>query len=178
MNEMKSYIPVERDPQPEIRQAQRVLLMVHELQKAGFQLLRINPGLAPSGCYWRCSITSAAYLMKTKSESRNADEKLVARYSTGMKNEYFGWEDAQKDDARQLAVKFIERFPVIVQESFGRDWEYVGWYVEMLGFAERGHLPIAFADWFGDAPGYLAKNGERELPFPPRAEGEPAVRIT
>lgn len=101
------------------------------------------------------------------------ENKDAARYSTGMQNKYFDWEDAQKDTAQQLAVKFIERFPEIVEKSFGREWEYTGWYVEMLGFAERGHLPVAYADWYGDPPNYLAKDGDRELPFPPPGEVEP-----
>ncbi len=32
--------------------------------------------------------------------------------------------------------------------GLGRDWAYAGWYVEMLGLAERGCLPIAYADWY------------------------------
>ncbi len=168
-----SHISVERDSQPEIRRAQRVLLMVHELHKAGYQRLRVVPGLSPSGCYWRCSITPVTNILKTCGKTMREYDKDVARYTTGAQNKYFDWEDAQKDTARQLAVKFIERFPDIVQKGFGRDWEYVGWYIEMLGFAERGHLPIAYADWYGEKPSYLAKDGERELPFPPPGEAEP-----
>ncbi len=172
MNTQMSYIPVERHPQPEIRRAQRVLLMVHELHKAGYQRLRVVPGLSPSGCYWRCSITPVTNILKTHGTAMRED-KDVARYTTGVQNKYFDWEDAQKDTARQLAVKFMERFPDIAQRGIGRDWEYVGWYIEMLGFAERGHLPIAYADWYGEKPSYLAKDGERELPFPPPGEAEP-----
>ncbi len=170
----KDYIPIERHAQPEIRRAQRILWMVHELHKAGFQRLRIVPGLAPSGCYWRCTITPASNILKTHG-ARRLENIDMARYSTGMQNKYFDWEDALNDTARQLAVKFIERFPEIVEKSFGRDWEYAGWYVEMLGFAERGHLPVAYADWYGDAPDYLAKDGDRELPFPPPGEAEPII---
>ncbi len=165
-----SHIPVERDPRPEIRRAQRVLLMVYELHKAGYQRLRIVPGLSPSGSYWRVSITPITNILKTHGAMSREFDEDAAHYSSGMQNEYFDWEDAQKDTARQLAVKFIERFPEIVQKGSGRDWEYVGWYVEMLGFAERGHLPVAYADWYGEEPNYLAKDGERELPFPPAGE--------
>ena len=172
MNTQKGFIPIERHPQPEIRRARRVLLMVHELHKAGYQCLRIVPGLSQSGCYWRCSITPAVNILKTHGAMMREDKDMV-RYSTGMQNKYFDWEDAQKDTARQLAIKFIKRFPDIVKKSFGQNWEYAGWYVEMLGFAERGHLPVAYADWYGDAPNYLAKDGEHELSFPPPGEAEP-----
>jgi hypothetical protein len=68
-----------------------------------------------------------------------------------MDNAYFQWEDARHDNARMLARKFLERFPLIAQAGRGRDWEYAGWYVEMLGFADRGELPVSYADWY-EAP--------------------------
>lgn len=141
--------------------AYRVLLMVHELHKWGYQRLRINPGLAPSGLYWRCSIIPAA---------RAGTSSPIARYTTGMMNRYFDWDDAARDSAPQLAEKFVARFPELVAAGVGSDWRYAGWYVEMLGFAERGHFPVAYADWYGDAPPYLARDGDRLLPFPPPVE--------
>ena len=173
MNTQMSYISVELEPQPEIRRARLVLLMLHELHKAGYQRLRIAPGMAASGCYWRCAITPITNILKTHGAMLRDSSTDAAHYSTGMQNKYFRWEDAQKDTARQLAAKFIERFPDIVQKGFGRDWEYAGWYVEMLGLAENGHLPVAYADWYGENPNYLAKDAERELPFPPPGEAEP-----
>src|SRR5207248_2086989 len=67
--------------------------------------------------------------------------KKGALYTTADGNAYFGWKDAGDDDARQLAVKFVERFPAIAAESKGSDWVFVGWYASMLGWAEAGHLP-------------------------------------
>lgn len=159
-------MPDKRDPSPSIRRAQRVLLMVHELHKLGYQLLRIVPGESPSGAYWRCSITSidnisrdhgalfkdginvftSAYQDK---EAKNKihlvyEDQKIATYSSSMSNEYFGWKDAKYDTARQLAAKFAERYPSIVEKAKGRDWEYAGWYVEMLGYADKGHLPLCY----------------------------------
>lgn len=145
---------------PEMTYALRVLLMVHELHKRGHQRLRILPGMAPSGLYWRCSIWPL--------EPHAGAE--AARYTSGMKNRYFGWDDAENDGAPQLADKFAARFPGLVAQGAGPDWRYAGWYVAMLGFAERGHFPVAYDDWYGEAPPYWAKDGERLLPFPPPAE--------
>jgi hypothetical protein len=50
----------------------------------------------------------------------------AAHYTTGQDNKYFGWEDAQKDTARQLASKFIDRFPAIARLGQGADLPYVG----------------------------------------------------
>ena len=37
--------------------------------------------------------------------------------------------------------------PEIMRAAQGDDWNYAGWYVKMLGYAERGMFPIAYADW-------------------------------
>jgi hypothetical protein len=72
----------------------------------------------------------------------------TAHYTSGDKNEYFGWKDSKTDTARELAAKFIKQFPGIAQKGLGEDWAYVGWYVQMLGLAERGEFPVAYADWY------------------------------
>jgi hypothetical protein len=72
----------------------------------------------------------------------------VVHYSSGQENEYFGWEDARYDKVQELTTKFKERFPRIVEASLGDDWMYAGWYVRMLGFAEREKFPVAYADWW------------------------------
>lgn len=63
--------------------------------------------------------------------------------------------------------RYIERFHEIAQKGFGSDSAYADCYVGMLDFAERGYLPVAYADWYGEPPNYLAHDGKRELPFPP-----------
>jgi hypothetical protein len=60
-------------------------------------------------------------------------------YSSGssdLDNKYFGWTDAKSDGARELAVKFADRFPEIVKSGLGRDWAYVGW----LLFGSGSHI--------------------------------------
>jgi hypothetical protein len=107
--------------------------------------------------------------------------RLVAGHGEAMSNHYFGWGDAETDTARELASKFIERFPEIAREAIGEDWAYVGWYVQMLGFAERGDFPVAFDDSFGcqsPDPRWLPTSRGLEkmdptashLPMPPRGE--------
>jgi hypothetical protein len=56
------------------------------------------------------------------------------------------------------------------------DWPYAGWYVQMLGLAERGAFPIAYADWFGKpAAGCLPTTDRTDsgLPLPPGGEAGP-----
>lgn len=156
--EPEKYLP----PAPRAAQtdALRLLQMVHEFHKAGFQLLRISPGMAPSGIHWRCGIYAAA-----KNSPKNAKIEEIARYSSASGRRYFDWDDAGEDAPVQLAEKFAARFPSIVERSFGADWRYAGWFVEMLGFAERGAFPIFFADYPLD-PNVVAELGHRRLAPP------------
>jgi len=43
-------------PDATIRRAIRVLAMIGELHKRGYQRLRVMPYLSPSGAYWRCEV--------------------------------------------------------------------------------------------------------------------------
>jgi len=140
--------------------------MVHELHKLGYQRLRIVPGMAPSGVYWRVGITTIHNVLSNNGAMCN-DFGIMARYTTGMDNRYFDWEDAKTDTATQLAAKFVDRFPDIARDGKGRDWEYAGWYVEMLGFAELDAFPVAYDDWIDEKPSYLTRKGDRTLPYPP-----------
>ncbi len=137
-----------RSENPIVRRCQRLLLMVHELHKRGYQRLRIAPSMAPSGLYWRCHIVASRDT--TSIHGALIDQyghSLEAVYSSGQDNEYFGWKDAKTDTARQLADKFIERFPELAQAARGKDYEYAGWFVEMLGIIESDGLPFAYAEY-------------------------------
>lgn len=143
--------------------------MVHELHKAGYQRIRFSSGMAPSGMYWRCSITHSRNMTCDGLRipvSSARDE--VAHYSTASGNGYFQCPDAPGRSARELGVIFLDRFPIIAREGFGRDWAYAGWLTEMLGRAERDEpsgFPVFFADYpldpkLADLPPPVAVNAE------------------
>lgn len=133
---------------PAVRNATRLLTMVHELHKAGYQRVRISPGLAPSGLYWRCSIAPADAMEASGCRiAHDADPDLVASYTSGSEDRYFDWPDARAKSGRELAALFLQRFPRIAEAGTGRDWAYAGWLTEALGRAELGRLPVFFADY-------------------------------
>ncbi len=162
------------------RRALRVLRMVGELHKRGYQKARIVPGMSPSGMYWRCSVLPASHV-SVRHGAMFADpesywrEPALGHYTTGMNNEYFGWKDATKATAPMLADLFLQRLPQLAVLMEGRDWPYAGWYVEMLGVAERGAFPVSYADYYDvPDPRYLpttAGAGGPSLPMPPPGEG-------
>jgi hypothetical protein len=176
---------LEQHPNPAVRRAVRVLSMVGELHKRGFQKVRIMPMMAPSGVHWRCLIGPATLFYRNNGAmlqvSGSADEDdqshaLVARYTTGSENRYFDWTDAQKDNARQLADKFLERFSAIASSGAGHDYPYAGWYQHLLGLAERSWMPIVVCDWdiprdrvtlLDQRPPEWHNDGTRDHPFLP-----------
>ena len=163
-----------RTDNPILRRCQRVLLMVHELHKRGYQRLRIVPGMSPSGMHWRVCITPISNTLRTHGAMAGEYGRLSALYSSADENQFFDWDDARQDTARALADKFERRFAEIAAAGGGRDWAYAGWYVEMLGAAERGALQVAYADWYEpQPPGRLATTKpEVSLPLPPPGEAD------
>ena len=150
----------------------RVLLMVSELHVRGYQRLRIAPGMAPSGLYWRCSVTPVTNISDSNGALMVSWDHLAAHYSSADVQRYFGWDDASGLSPSPLAARFIERCPEISDTGRGSDWTYAGWYQEMLGTTYPDALPIAYADW-PVPPGFLSTVGGRggvRVPMPPPGE--------
>jgi len=137
------------------RRSQRVIRMVSELHRLGYQRLRIMPYEAPLS--WRCEIAPANRFSKSNPAYAPYNERAslgdeVTTYSAASGNQFFSWTDAEKDNARGLAEKFIERFPLTSAAGMGRDWCYAGWLAELVGYLERGALlPIVFTE-FSEIP--------------------------
>jgi hypothetical protein len=140
-------------PEPHVRRAVRVLAMVGELHRRGYQKLRVMPFMSASGLYWRCWIgpdtlfyrDHGAYLRDAGCED-DQSISLSARYTSGEENHYFGWQDAENDDSGSLADKFVARFTGLAGQSEGWSYAYAGWYQRLLGLAERGWMPVVIHD--------------------------------
>lgn len=153
-------------------QYRRLLLMVSELHQRGYQRLRICPGMSASGMHWRCSVTPVANILRDRGAMLADWNNLAAHYTTGQELRFFGWEDAENLTPAQLADRFVERFPEIAAAGFGSDWEYAGWYQEVLRLTEPDAFPIAYSDYFDDElDGLPCVGGARAeslvIPFPP-----------
>ena len=154
----KDTLPISSAPPTDLltRRAGRLLAMVHELHKAGHQRLRICAGWSPDGKEWRCRILPSSQV-QIDGWSPVADGH---QYTSTQGKQFFGWTDAEHDDARTLARKFIERFPQTSWAAAGHDWAYAGWFVEILGRAEHGELPSFYS-------GFDLEPGRRDYPLPP-----------
>lgn len=133
--------------EPAHRDAARLIAMVHELHKSGYQRIRILPTMAPTGLHWRCTITSADNVAPDGLSIRTAGNGLIARYTSGQGSHYFDWPGADRMTARQLAVHFLSAFPLIAERGAGRDWPYAGWLTDVLGRAEHCSFVVFAADY-------------------------------
>jgi hypothetical protein len=166
------------------RRCRRVLYAVGELHRRGYQRIRIAPGLAPGGAYWRCVVTPIANITELHGARAAAyDEAHVARYTTADSTLFFGWEDRRAASARQLADTFLERRIDLAALGRGRDWAYVGWFTELLGHADDGLFPVAIEEAGRDdvivlrAPARTDGGEERPprlFPLPPPGDARPA----
>jgi hypothetical protein len=149
----------EQTPDP-VAAGRRLLSLVAELHRRGYERLRVNVGMAPSGLYWRCSYYAVG---------ATRYQGAVPRYTTGNGLEIFGWADAHHDDPPALAAKFLERFPELAAAAYGSDPAYVAWFAEMLRLTEPDRLPITYADWElpADVVSTVGTGRALTLPLPP-----------
>lgn len=150
-------VSVEASKDVIVRRATRLLSMVQELHKLGYQGLRIAPGWNPTRSEWRCALLPS-YCTADDGWTPVSLDWRVDYSSTDGKN-YFGWTDAGSDDARRLANKFIERQHPFLSRCRQTDWSYVGWFAGVLASAERGELPAFY--------GLGAQTSEHEQVLPP-----------
>jgi len=134
----------------EYRRMHRVFQMVSELHKLGYQGLRIHTQFYMSRRIW---ITPAILVnnddvRQTQSHfsfsGAGAGNNFIVLTNDGATNEgrYFLWSDAQGCNARQLANKFLERFPQVSDVSLMDDLAYAGWLSRLIGEMEQGWYPV------------------------------------
>ena len=132
-----------------IRRSQRVIRMVSELHRLGFQSLRIFPYFYQYREWQVCIAPKLTLADFDPMTPENKGEWVI--YSASNEYKYFGWTDVKHDDARGLAEKFITRYPNLVALGQGRDWEYAGWLCELLSVLEHDDgnwLPVLSSDGF------------------------------
>ena len=77
----------------------RVLLMVQELHRRGYERLRVAPGLSRSGLHWGCSIVPASDVRPGHGAIVLDEGGVAARYDSAQGAGFFGWDDAENDTA-------------------------------------------------------------------------------
>jgi len=162
--------PISQSPasDPATRRGCRILAMVHELHKAGYQGIRAFGAKSQHSPHWFCYITTADNVSATGWCPINWGQGLAG--CSNRDANFFGWTDVAHASARELAQVFIQRFPVIARLGAIQDWTYAGWFGEILSQAEQGRLPVAMSDFefnWKDVP----QPPPPRVDFPEKVEG-------
>jgi hypothetical protein len=153
----------------------RVLHMVAELHRLGYERLRLVPMISPSGLHWRGSVTPVSNVRrKHGARARAYSDEVLAIHSTGQGAAVFEWEDARDDPPEALARKFIERFPGIASAGKGSDPAYADWYRQMLELTAPEGTFYADGDWVvaDDQVPTLSVPQGVVVPLPPPGEAD------
>jgi hypothetical protein len=127
--------------------ARRLLLMVRELHLMGYERLRIAPSVRVAERCWWCSITHTCNIQRNHGAKVIDRDRDVAVYNSLQENQFFDWIDALFDSPRELAEKFVVRFPDLAKKGAGKDTAYARWYAEMIGRSDPLGVPYAEAYW-------------------------------
>lgn len=114
-----------------------VLGLVSALHAAGYQLIRVWPGMAPSGMHWRCAVSTADNVdlsSEVQGFSDWAEDRLFP-YSSGMGLVPYD------------AEGFLEAFPVIAERGLGEDPAYAAWLAGLMAKVGEGFVPVGYADY-------------------------------
>jgi hypothetical protein len=129
----------------------RLLNAIHDLHRQGYQNLACYFSTSPSGFHWRLELKHFDDLYINLNgdiydlHTYDAEQTLHSSGQNG--NDYFGWDDAKNANAYQLAELIKRRFPRLLAQCKGSNFEYVGWFVYMLGQAELERLPVFFLEY-------------------------------
>jgi hypothetical protein len=157
---------------PETTMPRRLLFMIQQLHRLGFQRLRAAPYMAPSGMYWRLAVAPVSNVRRDHGAMVSDSSGAFVLYSTADGAACFKWTDARDDGPEALATKFLDRFPALCEGGKGPDEAYARWYSEMLRTTEPDGLIYAFSDWMDPEDRLPALNisDDVRIPLPPAGE--------
>lgn len=122
--------------------------VVSYLHRKWYEKLRITSEYSPSGCHFRCILsTKSTFDDQTGFTIMDDDNFPIYRYSSGQ--DYFYFKDYQSLENMtidELGARFITECPELLEQSRGEDSEYVKWFEAVVQFAINGVYPYAFAD--------------------------------
>ncbi|TFV95393.1 hypothetical protein [Orlajensenia leifsoniae] len=117
-----------------------ILEAVALLHSRGHQRLRILPNISGSGMQWRATIGSVDAL---RDWPGTFDPGSCFVYTTGDGFTVAGLPVDAQTDAESMADRILD---ACRDPGLGQDWEYAGWYVEMLGTVRRNQTLPNFED--------------------------------
>lgn len=145
----------------------KLIEAINILHQRGYELIRVFPSVAPSGCYWRCFISTKDNFDKTYGiKPEPIINKEGVYYSTGALYEYFENFKGKRASLDNIADELLKRFPFLETKGKGQDPDYMLWFQKFLSNVKSGNLPYVMDDYFdGIKEGYL-ETGDEKLELP------------
>ena len=145
------------------------------LHQKGYEKIRVLGWFAPSGAYYRISISSKKHFdNKTGYVLCKCDDDECYLYSNSVGFNFFKNESSYENvSIEEIGNRLLNFYPKIELEGKGDDKEYVSWFLELLKKVKNGKYPYAFDDY-----GYnifkegkiLCSPGEDTLTYAPPGE--------
>ena len=127
----------------------KFLEVVGELHKQGYELIRIFPYFSPSGCYWRCIVsTKDCFDTKYGLRPKTVSEKEALHYSSVSMYKYFNLINYEKKSIKKFAKRLLKKYPLLKKKGKGQDTKYVKWYEKLLNIAKQGNIPSCMDDYY------------------------------
>jgi hypothetical protein len=144
--------------------SRRILLMLRELHRMGFERLRAPAYKSPLA--WRCPIVPASWTHRDhggtfEDPSFHLRELLGETiwhhtYTSASRQQPFGWKDMVFATPKDLALRFIQEKREIAFSGWGPDPDYVAWFEQMLDLTEpNGIITSNLADHGPGVTDYL-----------------------
>jgi hypothetical protein len=157
----------ETDAEPRLWTPLRILQGVRALHQRGYHAARILPGMSASGGYWRVAITTPANFETEGGYLGLRDWDSAVIYSTGGGTEFADSRvdaSTSPDVVADLILSALPSLPAAEDDPV-----YVEWYAGLMRLVEEHHsLPIAYADYFDEKPGWEIGWGSGiRYPHPP-----------
>jgi O-acetyl-ADP-ribose deacetylase (regulator of RNase III) len=152
----------------------RVLQGLRELYRRGYQQLRFQPGMDPSGTHWRIAITTAENLRAGEPDSFHAprDEARVLYYSTADQALVGAGEVTASTTPAEAAAIILDHLEIPGPEPVHP--RYTAWFASLIAQVETATssagqaLPVGYADHFDDRDGWeLGWGSGHRHPAPP-----------
>lgn len=150
--------------------SRRILEMVAELHRRGYESLYIDPVMAPSGMCWRYEISFCASGKWPNRDCRfHDDDQLCVKGSIcGGFDQKISWGKAT-DSVAILADGFCAAYPGILTRATEPNPPYIAWYQAMLVATAPEGVLIFWCDYGPDHEYAFTWSGPHEfrMPMPP-----------
>lgn len=138
--------------------AYELMLILHELHKAGYQKLRWLSYMAPSGLSLRCHITTQDHICANREIVNGCGNREIWSASVGVLT--------TGEDINPLVRIFMEENPRLLEIGKGQDADYAEWFDKLLKLASEGEMPLFYGEHWALPMGWI-KAGRHTVSAPP-----------